>query len=473
MFCGAVPCDTDNNGGNINAECEGTLSGPRDVTLYFRQAASTTIKFVEEGNPDHVLRNPIVSFADEVNVYSIYNSLLNADAKLESGGKEYTLFSYDDGNNPLVPLVPIPLLVRGINNRVVTLYFSTTYNVVQMFHGIEPANNTDEVWNVIPLGEYSENVAGGGDFISTGYPADGSEDPEPSEPPLEINIGSVKWEYIGYRIGWNDEEPLHAGVPANLAQDYEINNNVREDLAIIYVYAKDEAIKVAQVSHSKDAQTARVFSTSSTGTKSAPTQVYTNDLIKYTLFPRATQLASDPPYNMTVIDAIPAGTEFVESEPPNASVNGRTITLTNPEFDPAHDEFTITVRAKSTGTFTNTAIVTVNGVAKSTNKTFIKATADPCDPCFAAPNLVRKKYTLLLNATGGLYDAFGELLSEQVNSVLAALSCKDISIDTVSNLNLLMQESAIAFGNLNTKNSDMIAKIFEIYEILDACPCDE
>jgi uncharacterized repeat protein (TIGR01451 family) len=417
------------------------MNGDQDITLYFRQTVPLTVRYAELNNESHALKNPETYFAEtDLSGKSDEICYEGTDDGNCTGGKKYEYEGYSVDGGALQSGTPPTDALPG---TVVTLFYSTKNTVTEMFHGIEPGEDEHEVNKVTVLKpDETTAVVGGGSF-----------DPDMLYP--SIPKDGETWLYIGYRQGWNDDEPLHEGYPPPSAFA-----SLRADAAIIYVYAKDVHTKTAQVNGSVRKET---------GTKAAPIKVNVGDLIKYTFLLRPQALADGETLDVVITDVIPDGTEFVESNPPAPpalNVVGQTVTLTNAAFNPAQDdEFSITVRALAAGSFENSATVSVNGDAKPTNHTFHSADSQNGIRCDSVPDKITSAYLRVISETGGISQAMGEIMSLEAAIAGRTLACENAGdADSAQSLTDAMEQVT----EMSASNGEILSKALEFLSILQA-----
>jgi hypothetical protein len=356
------------------------------ITLYFKPAASVVVRYVELNRDEHILHTPDTSFASidltlqgRDDGQSYYNDSITAQ------GKEYTYSGYYNLDSVMSNQDdPLPTDVSpGTEGAVVTLYFTTVYKVTEMFHGVEPGVNEHEVYSVTPLiyglDGVSLDVSGGNTFHAMdAYNAD--KGTSLTQPPQTIAQGGVTWDYLGWRVGWNDDEPLQEGFPPETLID-----EVWTDAAFIYVYDKGQPSKTARVSKDNGV----TWSSYETGTQKKPVTVKAGAWIEYTIRPRPGDgTFSDGYLSMTVTDLIPLKTTFVSSVPvagvPGVATPDGTrtrVTWEDVQFQPGM-EFVFVVSADADGvTIENTAAVTPFAASmKGTNPTWHIAPKAPPKP---------------------------------------------------------------------------------------------
>ena len=204
---GASPVFPDGSAPTFSAA---QMTGDKEVTLYFTNQKAVTMRYVEKGNPAHLLRPDATYFAaasfdtDPAVISSLTDS---ATSKAYHYSSQYSL----DRGATIVTGTP------GVVDAAadVTLYYSTSYTITEKYHAAFDA--TTETTPTVLAPDRSTQVASAEAFFSTG-------------PPARIN----GYQYVGYTQG-NDSNTVEKGYPSSIVP---LIAAVFEDQSIIYVYEK-------------------------------------------------------------------------------------------------------------------------------------------------------------------------------------------------------------------------------------------
>jgi hypothetical protein len=177
----------------------GNITGDHFITLYFTHAPAVTVYFAEYGNPSNILKAPQTYFSGSIPSVSDLTGSIDLTSV---NGKTYSYadaYSIDGGS--VATGAPSSLPTSG----TITLYFSTTFTVTEMF---------------IRYDEDGEAITLSADVVTPNLPRGYSFS---GNPPASIN----GYSYTGYQIN-TTSGALSAGNPSLIVDD---------DYIIIYVYA--------------------------------------------------------------------------------------------------------------------------------------------------------------------------------------------------------------------------------------------
>jgi len=202
------------------------MTGDKRIILYFTEDYRFTVRFREykganllfdenNVNIETYLLPTGVDVFDPMAKTEIANAVNNGTKSIT--GKEYKIYrGWSDNGGATIHLDdPPPEFTELDGSKDIILYFSASYVVTEQFHAV------DSPYTEL-LGDLPNTVLGG--------------DPFTGNPLKEIFDGANRWEYVGYKIGTDQEDPVLQGAP-----DPVVISAVWSDVNIIYCYEKKEA----------------------------------------------------------------------------------------------------------------------------------------------------------------------------------------------------------------------------------------
>ena len=322
------------------------IQNNESITLYFTDTPTVTVNFVEYQNAFNSLKNSETYFVDTDKKFTPPAELTDDITKLDRLYEYVSYWSLDGGTTMNTGNPPV---ITGIDeNKDLTLYFRTQYEIVEKFHPKDPTGSHDHGHGLEPYWtplqpDITTPKYGGESFTGT--------------PPDTITSGASTWNYIGYRVSADDTAAITYAYPPD-PTIASVNDNV----TFIYVYERAVA---GNPTATKDAQkSTNGYSWSgvyTTGTASSPISVNTGEYIEYRI--RVSGVSGTA--NLTVTDLLPEGMELHNGGDPypysgfsSTMVGNRVEVKWTGNYPVSVRDFLVVVKVTAaSGLFINSAVV--------------------------------------------------------------------------------------------------------------------